>query len=62
MFTAASETPGTFLRARSTRATHEAQVMPPTPIVNISFSFSDFVSTAISVLFLSGIEAALVRL
>src|SRR3546814_18858966 len=27
-FTTASETPGTFLRARSTRPTHDAQVMP----------------------------------
>ena len=31
-FTAASATPGTFFKARSTRATHEAQLMPSMPI------------------------------
>src|SRR6185312_2288796 len=31
-FTLASCTPGTFFRARSTRITHEAQVMPPMPM------------------------------
>jgi hypothetical protein len=31
-FTAASLTPGTFLSARSTRDTQEAQVMPPMPM------------------------------
>jgi hypothetical protein len=29
--TVASCTPGTFFRARSTRETQDAQVMPPTP-------------------------------
>jgi hypothetical protein len=30
-FTVASDTPGCFLSTRSTRETHEAQVMPPIP-------------------------------
>src|SRR5512133_213922 len=29
-------TPGTFFRARSTRPTQEAQVMPPTPMSSVS--------------------------
>ena len=32
-FTVASSTPGRAWMARSTRATQEAQVMPPTPMV-----------------------------
>jgi hypothetical protein len=35
-FTAASSTPGTFFKARSTRDTHEAQVMPWTSSVTVA--------------------------
>jgi hypothetical protein len=34
--TLALPTPGTFLSARSTRETQDAQVMPPTPMVRVS--------------------------
>ena len=37
--TATPDTPGTFLSARSTRATHDAQVMPPIPISRVDSLF-----------------------